>query len=452
MPIVSNPDLLVDITDVVIDTATKTIEIKTGSAITNEGATGGVSGQALYSFLKDRWKASSTYIKYLFPLEAITPESFEFINGWLPKNDATRKLIRNAGWSEKSAGGALLSSYMGVVSLGTLGATDQPYYQFGSSASTAFTYQGPINEAVKIYGDAANGNFDYRAATTLKLFCREQGKKYAASNNAAIGANVLSNITYRFPLSNETDLKISESDLNISTNSPYTGITVEYFGANQMFDIDGDTVTEPYRILITDATGSATTKQIYEKIQYLLRQNSDIDAGAGSVIGKTADSLLSFVGDTLVGSPGVRIIGLNTNYINSVDFYDYNNIVRRYPFVAAGTINFNPNLVNDGAAIYRVFFVSLPGAGNDFGEAGAVLVKDKDNNDLAGNISGTTVPWSFNYDSNAQGGRTPASDAAIIVVAIGTATGQYASATHTITRGANQNITVSAALERNYVE
>ena len=89
MAIITNPDLLTDPADIVIDTAAKTIEIKTGGAITNAGSTGGVTGQALYSFLKDRWKASSTYIKYPFPMEAITPESFEFINGWLPKNSST---------------------------------------------------------------------------------------------------------------------------------------------------------------------------------------------------------------------------------------------------------------------------------------------------------------------------------------------------------------------------
>ena len=451
MAIITDLDLLVDGVDVVLDTTAKTISLLTASAIENAGATGGVTGQALYSWLKERWKNSATYIKYPFPMEAITPESFEFINGWAPKDAATRKLIRTAGWSEKSALGVLLSSYMGVVSLGTLGGTDQPYYQFGANSSVDFTYQGPINEAIQIYGDASNGDFDYRTATALKLFCREQGKKYAASNNTAIGASTLSNITYRFPLSNETDLKISESDVNIAANTPYTQITVEYFGTDQMFDIDGDTVDEPYTILVTDASGNATTKQIYEKIQYQLRQATDIDAGAGNVIGKTADALLSFVGDTLVGSNGVRIIGLNTNYINSVDFYDKNGVVRRYPFVAAGTINFNSNLVNDGAAIYRVFFTTLPGAGNDFGESSAVIVKDKDNNDLAGNISGSSVSWSFNYDSNNQGGRTPATNAAITVVAIGTETGQYATATHTITRSAGQNITVTAALERNYV-
>ena len=51
------------------------------------GATGGVSGQALYSKFKNIWKEDEVAIRFPFPMEAITPESFEFINGWLPDEE-----------------------------------------------------------------------------------------------------------------------------------------------------------------------------------------------------------------------------------------------------------------------------------------------------------------------------------------------------------------------------
>jgi hypothetical protein len=313
MAVIFDPDLLADGTDVVVNVSTKTIRILTTGAVDNEGATGGVTGQALYSWLKEEWKTNSTYIKYPFPMEAITPEQFEFINGWLPFDDATRKLIRTAGWTERNAGGSVLRRYAGIVSLGSLGATDQPYYRFGAATATNFTYPGPVNEAIQIYGDATNGNFDYTDGDNLDIYCREQGKTYAYSNNTQIGASTLTYIVYRFPLSNGTDLKISASDGDISTLTPWTNITVEYFGTDQMYDVDGDTVNEPYRIVITDSAGTATTQQIYEKIQWSLRQNSDIDTGAGTVNGKVATGLLSFVRDALVGANGVYIDGLNAN-------------------------------------------------------------------------------------------------------------------------------------------
>lgn len=452
MAVIIDPDSLVAGTDVVFNTTTKTIRLVPGTNITDEGATGGVTGQALYSFCKDRWKADASLIKYPFPMEAITPEQFEFISGWTPYDDATRKLIRTAGWAEKTALGVTTRKYSGVVSLGTLGLTDQPYFQFGTGSATDFTYQGPVNEAVQIFGDASNGNFDYSGGTAFKLFCREQGKKYASSNNTAIGASTLTTITYRFPLSNETDLKISASDVTISGIAPWNQITVEYFGTDQLFDVDGDTITEPYRIIVTDASGVASTQQIYEKIQYQLRQNSDVDAGAGSVIGKTADALLAFVGDTLVGSNGVRIAGLNGNYLNSVEFYDKNGTKRLYPFVSAGTLTFNSNLQGDASAKYWMFFKTLPGATNDYGESGAVIVKDKDGVDITGLVSGlASKSFTFSYDSNIQGGRTPATDADVVVVAIGESTAQFVSTEVTLTRTKGIGISLASALERNYV-
>jgi hypothetical protein len=447
MPIINDPDSLVDTTDIVVNTGARTIQILTTGNVDNEGATGGVTGQALYSWLKEEWKSNANYIKFPFPMEAITPEQFEFINDWVPADDATRKLIRTAGWAERTAAGVVERRYAGVVSLGSLGATDQPYYRFGTSNATNFTYQGPVNEAIQIFGDASNGNFNFTDGDNLDIYCREQGKTYAYSNNTQIGAPTLTYIVYRFPLSNGTDLKITASDGDISTLTPWTNITIEYFGTDQLFDVDGDTNTEPYRIIIDDSAGTATTQQIYEKIQWSLRQDSDIDTGAGTVNGKVANGLLSFVGDTLVGANGVYIENLNSNFLNAVDFYDFNGVVRRYPFVAAGTINFGAN-AGSGDFKYWVFFDSTPSG--DYGTANAIIVKDKDGVDITGTYSGSPVPWTFAYDSNVQGGRTSGQNAAVKMIGIGLDGGQFISVDHVITRTAGQSTLLAPAQERNY--
>ena len=440
MPIIFDPDNLVDGVDVVVDTTAKTIQIITTGAVDNEGATGGVTGQAFYSWLKEQWKNNDDYIKFPFPMEAITPEQFEFINGWLPADDATRKLIRTAGWAERTAAGALLRQYMGVVSLGTLGETDQPYYRFNADTATNFAYAGPVNESVQIYGDADNGNFDYRGGDNFDLYCREQGKIYAYSNNAQIGAATLTYITYRFPLSNATDLNISASDNDIETLAPWTNIDIEYFETDQLFAIGASSY--PFRIVIDGAT-TATTQEIYEKIQWSLRQDDDIDAGLGTVNGKVAGGLLTFVGATLVTSTGVFIDRLNANYLNSVDFYDFNGVLRRYPFVAAGNLNFG-GFAGAGDFQYWMFF-------NDgYGTTSAIIVDDADGVDIAGTYMGDSIPWTFAYDTNVQGGRTPETDAAVTVVGIGLSGGQFISVGHTITRSAGQNILVAPAQERNY--
>lgn len=447
MAIIIDPDNLALTTDIAIDTSAKTIEIKTTGAVTNAGSTGGVSGQALYSFLKEQWKSSSTFIKFPFPMEAITPEQFEFINGWKPKDDTTRNLIRTAGWAEKNSSGTLLRKYMGVVSLGTIGGSDQPYYRWNTGSKVNFAFAGQVNQAVQVFGGVSDGNFDYTdGGDTFTLYVREQGKTYATSNNTSIGASTLGYITYRFPLSNATDLKVSASDATISSTTPYTNITVEYFTTDQLRDIDGGG-TEPFRIIVTDSGGTATTTQIYEKLQYLLRQNSDIDSGSGSVVGSTADALAAFVGDTFVGAISMAVDNLNSNYLNSVELYDKNGVKRLYPFVAAGTITFGAN-AGSGDFKYWLFFETTPSG--DFGTSSAIIVNDKDGNPITGTYAGSSVAFSFAYDTNTQGGRTAGTTPNVKALGIGLTGGQYVEVDTSITRTQGQNILLAPAQERNY--
>jgi hypothetical protein len=111
----------------------------------------------------------------------------------------------------------------------------------------------------------------------------------------------------------------------------------------------------------------ATKFEIYEKIQYLLRQNTDIDSTDQSVNGFLADQLLSFVGSNLQagslfpnnhagGGEGVIIEGFDANDTNDLTFYDNLGLPRTYPYVAAGTITFNSNLVTGADAEYWMYF------------------------------------------------------------------------------------------------
>lgn len=112
----------------------------------------------------------------------------------------------------------------------------------------------------------------------------------------------------------------------------------------------------------------ATAEEIYEKIQRELRRTTNInDLATGTVIGRTADDLLRFTGDTLstleINNPltgttdGVTIEGFDANDTNRLEFTDNTGTVYTFPFVAAGTITFNANLQNDpGPAEYWMYF------------------------------------------------------------------------------------------------
>jgi hypothetical protein len=114
--------------------------------------TGGVSGQALYSKFKNIWKEDPEAIRFPFPMEAITPESFEFINNWTPDEETldtrtstafiTRKLLRDCGWAEKNLAGNIKRKYFGIITLGGLSVSGLNVSdQFSAGIATVYCSQ-----------------------------------------------------------------------------------------------------------------------------------------------------------------------------------------------------------------------------------------------------------------------------------------------------------------------
>jgi len=540
-----DPDLLADgstdngSTEVFINTTSKTIKLNETGDLSSDGLT----IKALYSFLKEEWRndpQTKNLAAFDFPMNPITDEFFEFVNGWTLLDAAAIQLIRDGGFLVRNTSGSVIEHYAGIRTIGTVEADDQVYYNQGNGASD-FVYLGPVNEVVQIIDDPnGDGSYadGYDRSSVFQIFLREQGQIYSQSSLAAIGAtDLLAPKVFAFALNTGADLKIEAEDSAISGSSPYSQITIKYF--SQAFTKDVDSTTDRnFGIVIdvgthsgvdgsttaggttlTSAEGgivgatyaggtvviheganagtynisgtpgatsvvitstfasavsnqsftlyravpvSATAEEIYEKVQYALRQDADIDATTDSVIGKTTDELLRFVGDTLVcggsfptnpngGGSGVLIEGFQSADTNRITFTDNLGVARTYPFVAVLTLNFGANLVSDASAKYWVYFTTLPGAGNDFNEAGAIIVDDNDGNPMTGDISGqAAVQLSFNYDANVQGGRSSGTDADVTVVGIGLTTGQYVKATGTIARSTTNSVSLVAALERNY--
>lgn len=431
-------------------TATSMLTIDTSGFrlfLTQVGAldTDGVTLKCVYSKLKEIWKNNATAIKFPFPMTPITDEQFELVNGWDFANTGTKYLIRTGGWALKDNSGVSKEEWAGIVTLGSIGSSDQVYFrQVASDGSpTNIQLTGPVNQAIQIYGDATHGNFDYRAY--LKLYVREQAKTYASSSLTDIGVTSLTYQTYRFPLANATDLKVTENDATVDAY----GVTITWYGVAQSRTIGG--VSRNFRVIING--NNRTAEQIYMAVQSLLRKASDVDSGAGTKTGKITNELLQFVGDTLKtkldSTGGVYIDNFQAADTNRVVFVDDGGIERTFPFVAVLTLNFGPNLQIDDDAVYRVFFTTTP-SGN-FGTTNAIIVNDNDANPMSGAISGaSSVSLTFNYDGNTQGGRTAGTDANVTAVAIGLSTAQYVSATGTIARSTGNTVSLVTALERNY--
>ena len=469
-----DPDLLNQGVEVSFLTGSRLIQLNISGNLDADGVAldNGVSMQALYSFCKEEWKNDNNLIKFPFPILAITAEQFELINNWDLSGSFSKYLIRDAGWALKNPDGDSVEEWMNITTLGAfVTSSDQAYYvQTGSTDAVPSTFQlsGEVNQGVLIY---ASQSLDFPspaffdARDYFSVYLREQGKIYGFYDlitEQNIGA--LTNRKFALPLSNAIDLKITVADIGIDANSdgtadiaPYSGMSITWYVAPQAREIGG--ISYDFSIIING--NFAEAEEIYEFVQWSLRQEVDIDAGAGTRRGEIAEELLQFIGDTLrtkfTSAGGVFIDNFNTVDTNRLEFTDNTGTIRTFPFVAAGNILFNDNLQSDTDAIYKVFFThddAGDNTGRDFGTDAAIIINQFTGlAPLTGSVDGSgSVIFDFDYDNNIQRGVTSSgSNAPFTAVALGLETAQYTVTVGTIIRSTANVINFVAALERNYL-
>jgi len=511
-----DPDQLNQGTEVVFTTGTKKIQLLIAGNLNDNspGQTSGVTLQAVYSFDKEEWKGDASLNKFRFPIKAIYEAKFLMQNGWAWNDDQTRDLIRDAGWKEVDG-----SEYCTVISLGTMDddQADQAYYQHIAGFTQTgidFDKTGKLNEPIQIYDGGAN---DWRSY--LKAFIRMQGKTFDQYNLlVAQGYTALTYIAYRLPLTNKDDIDIQYTDNEITTDEPFISMDLQYYmgtrfenwaiGQNYILkdvvknasgrwfrciqahtgagDKEPPNVTywEVYpgekqigtnyyafnREIRCDVANKADSYELYAFAQYRLRQAGNVNddpltEGYGTVNGKVANPLCSFVGSTLHSAPGVWFHNFDSNITNSIVLWSIDAAVagtngldsedlpktstaRTFPFVSAGTMVFNDDLVNDGAAEYWMYFNDA--GGNTYDSANAIIVKNNSGVDIKGSITQANVGFDFDYDGNNQGGRTPGTDAVVQIVAMGLDGAEWIVAQFTITKATGLTFPVNAATERNY--
>lgn len=472
MAIIDDPDLLADSatdngsTNVFIDTSALTIKLNPG--IGGLDARDGVVGKAVYSFIKEEWKNdpnTKNLAAFDFPFQPITDEFYELINGWTWANTTTEQTIRRAGWLVRNVSGGVTEHWAGTAIL-SAELDDQIYYDL-SVGAIDYTFAGNTAESIQVISDPnGDGNYSdgYDRSGNVTVYNREQGQLFSSSSSLGIGeSSLLAPKLFSFALPTGVDLNISVLDTGIDSNgdgtadvAPYSGMSIEFFTSPQTRDIGGS--NKDFGIIIDGNNGSK--KEIYEYVQWALRQDNDQDSGSGSLIGNVMPELLEFVGSTLKtvsaenyqgGGTGVYIDNFNALDTNDIAFADNNGDEVTFPFVAAGKLLFNPNLVNDPEAVYRVYFTDGVDAGLEFGESGAILVEEDGGIAISGDVNGLAeIDFTFDYDGNTQGNRTPGTDANVTAIAIGLPTGQYVKTTATISRSNANTISFVSSVERQY--
>lgn len=508
-----DPDQLNQGTEVVIDAPNKTIQLL-GAGNLNDNAPGKTSGvtlQAVYSFLKEEWKSDSNLNKYKFPIKAITETKADMQYGWIWLDDQTRDLLRDGGW--RGINNAEYACIITLGSMDD-SAVDLGYYQqvagFDQSV-TDFDKTGEVNEPIMIFSGALDyrdflkvflreeaksyalsnllvdqdlTDLDY---TVYRLPLDNEDDIKVTHTDAYIAGNA--------PYTGmQIDYLVGDLFITWSGNTVYAvDDVIQTSGTGRWYKCTGghtSTVDDfpadianwisysgereigtdqwyAFNRLVKGNNGDA--EEIYEFCQWQLRQASDINDDLsgdafGTVNGEVAVVLCGFLGDTLQTNPGVFIDEFDVNDQNRLEFFDITvdgggldseyipvtSTKRTFPFVAAGNLVFSQNLVDETNAdtLYRMYFANANG--NLFDTANAIVVNDADGNPIEGQVDATEIGFTFDYDYNDQGGRTPGTNANVVVVAQGLNDSEWIFGEFQITATTGLNFPVNAPDERNY--
>ncbi|MCP3675782.1 MAG: hypothetical protein GY829_15125 [Gammaproteobacteria bacterium] len=96
---------------------------------------------------------------------------------------------------------------------------------------------GEVNQAIKIYGDATHGDFDYRA--DFIIYLRIEAKTFDTYD--LITEQNISALTYKkyaLPLSNAVDVNVTHSDAEVAL-APYLNIDLTQYAVDQDRTIAG---------------------------------------------------------------------------------------------------------------------------------------------------------------------------------------------------------------------
>jgi hypothetical protein len=380
----------------------------------------GVAILALTSELQKLWD-DGTFDTYPFPFEELRPdaETVVFTEGWEPHDADTINAIRDGAIRILNGEtGALSRDYMNVKSAAFVGGTGVGYYwqedpdSNPSATITDFVTNGYVNQLVLIR-DVGN-SIDRRTFFTCKV--AEAGRTVVVYD-LVTGENTAELVAkpYNLLLQDQIDPKLADgsgtplvTDNTIENNTPYTNITYTRHDPDVQRDIEGT----DYDFDAIIARGGATAQQVHQKLNWLVRQKStDIDAGAGTLLGGFSPSISTFIGDNVTYQGFTD--GLPEAEKNTSTFIDSGGTARDFEVVASFAFQFFVPTNFTGSAPYKVFQESV------FGIANAPVMDDGAGDDVAGSITGAqTDDYSIQFNTFNQNGH-PAGNPIPVLVSVG---------------------------------
>jgi hypothetical protein len=385
-----------------INTTAKTIQLVAGGSLV---AADGVTGQCLFSKIKEVIKAEATLISVKLPIrEMIHDESMELVNGWTFADTDTLKMVRDCGVAYVNLSDVTTAMFACFVTLGAVAAgtaTSDLYFAQSSAtnASTAtFTHLHTadtfgVNELVQIYSDTnGDGTPDYDYRSYAKVFLRRAGYTYDESDNSAIGYPELTYKKYNFPITHAVDAGVTVDDTALDA---YTGLSITWYALAQVASLG---TNGPYNYHVIVNANGKTHDQAYSWVQRQLRKTTDIDADAtGNRTGTVTPALVRMDGATLktiyqtVG--GVHIANPSATSLNNISEQDDTQAYRTYPLSVSVTLEFDGYLTGDAQSKFWVFATSA------YGTPGATPLLDSSGAQMTGAATANTS-YAFTYSAD----------------------------------------------------
>lgn len=240
----------------------------------------GVQGIVLASKLVDMWDTLDLD-KYDRPFTSIEPraKSLASLNGWETHDQDTTGSIRDTAMEVRDSATSSARQIYHLFRSGNLNGVGDQFNYWPSSdtaitAPTAAVMTGYINQMVLTY-DAAGA--DNRASNGVTWFtrCAEVGKTIVMEQHSLDYAEIV-------PVSaaNAVDPKLIASDATIGAGGIYTNIDITDSTADYIGTVDGT----GYNFDLVVEGDSQANQTVHEKVNYLLRQPTDINQSVDAVL------------------------------------------------------------------------------------------------------------------------------------------------------------------------
>lgn len=397
----------------------------------------GVKFEALYAFEREQRRADETLRQYDFFFKGTFKfgGAYELVNGRkFDDADGTatsltgddRFKIRGSGWIERNAAGAIGRIYFGTRSLGNIEATSQPYYQLSAGgAPVNFDKDGPIDEAIQVYGDIAvdtnTTTFDTR--TYLSNRVRTYGQNPDEKLLSDSGITQMDGYGAGFALGESPHLTTVPATYPLANVygggqvSPWTGMGLEELDVAQ--SETGFTTADGNFTWVLNNTVPGNLDECIAFIDALQQTDDDINDHISNVTnGKRVGVWYTYDADGTIrfnapfASQGFFVEQLVGTDKNRVAFVDDADATKIYPAFSNVSVFVGSDAVADANAWFHAFFLTGIGAqaGNDFNTATAITVQDASATAVKGDVDGTgksvgnNIDFEFDHAADTVGG------------------------------------------------